>query len=195
MADATTVGVYDAKVEDYKKLTVSEPPAALIRFMDALPKGGRILDLGCGPGSSAAKMAREGFDVLAMDASLEMVKAAGQFDGVTAIQGTFDDIPNAPKFDGIFANFSLLHADRDDFSRHIAQIHGALVTGGMFHIGMKLGTGAARDGLGRFYTYYTVPELMDILENAGFTVTWYEEGKGPGMAGTVDPFVLMQAHA
>ncbi|MEO0358103.1 MAG: SAM-dependent methyltransferase, partial [Pseudomonadota bacterium] len=74
-------------------------------------------------------------------------------------------------------------------------IHGALNPGGYFHVGLKVGTGEARDAIGRFYAYYGVQELQDLLTETGFTVVWTHEGHEMGMAGTLDPFVLMQARA
>jgi len=60
---------------------------------------------------------------------------------------------------------------------------------------MKLGTGEKRDALGRFYTYYTAQELKDILAQAGFTLTFQREGQEKGLAGDVEPFIMMTAHA
>lgn len=195
MTDQETVAVYDAKIDDYKKLTFGSAPKALIKFCEALPKGGHALDLGCGPGFAAAEMARRGLRVTAMDASAEMVKAAGEHAGVTSVQATYDDLPKIPTYHGIYANFALLHSTRDDFKRQIADCHASLHTGGILHLGMKTGTGEKRDALGRFYTYYTVAELRDILATAGFTVTFVKEGEEKGLAGPVEPFVLVSAHA
>ena len=195
MTDAKTLAVYDAKIEDYLRLTQAPPSKSLLAFIKAIPEGGRILDLGCGPGLAAAEMARHGFDVDALDGSAEMVAAASKHPGVTARQATFDDLPSQATYHGIYANFSLLHAKRADFKRHIQACHAALHPGGIFHLTMKLGTGEKRDALGRFYTYYTAQELKDILTQAGFTLTFEREGQEKGLAGDVEPFIMMSAHA
>jgi len=195
MTDAKTLAVYDAKIEDYLRLTQAPPSKSLLAFIKAIPEGGRILDLGCGPGLAAAEMARHGFDVDALDGSAEMVAAASKHPGVTARQATFDDLPSQATYHGIYANFSLLHAKRADFKRHIQACHAALHPGGIFHLTMKLGTGEKRDALGRFYTYYTAQELKDILAQAGFTLTFQREGQEKGLAGDVEPFIMMTAHA
>jgi len=195
MTDAKTLAVYDAKIEDYLRLTQAPPSKSLLAFIKAIPEGGRILDLGCGPGLAAAEMARHGFDVDALDGSAEMVAAASKHPGVTARQATFDDLPSQATYHGIYANFSLLHAKRADFKRHIQACHAALHPGGIFHLTMKLGTGQKRDALGRFYTYYTAQELKDILAQAGFTLTFQREGQEKGLAGDVEPFIMMTAHA
>ena len=195
MTDAKTLAVYDAKIEDYLRLTQAPPSKSLLAFIKAIPEGGRILDLGCGPGLAAAEMARHGYDVDALDGSAEMVAAASKHPGVTARQATFDDLPSQATYHGIYANFSLLHAKHADFKRHIQACHAALRPGGIYHLTMKLGTGEKRDALGRFYTYYTAQELKDILAQAGFTLTFQREGQEKGLAGDVEPFIMMTAHA
>ncbi|MEM6307404.1 MAG: class I SAM-dependent methyltransferase, partial [Pseudomonadota bacterium] len=116
MTDHETLAVYDAKIEDYKAITIGEPSQALLGFMADLPKGGTVLDLGCGPGFAAAVLADHGFVATATDASPEMAKSAGSHRGVTARCEDFSQLPHAPTYDGIYANFSLLHVTRDAFA-------------------------------------------------------------------------------
>ncbi len=195
MTDAQTLAVYDVKIDDYLRLTQAPPSKSLLAFIKSIPKGGRVLDLGCGPGFAAAAMARHGCNVEAIDGSAEMVAAASKPSGVIARQATFNELPAQATYYGIYANFSLLHAKRADFNRHIQACYAALHPGGTFHLAMKLGTGEKRDALGRFYTYYTAKELKHILTQAGFTLTFEREGKEKGLAGDVEPFIMMAAHA
>ncbi|MEM7732965.1 MAG: methyltransferase domain-containing protein [Pseudomonadota bacterium] len=193
-ADAETLRVYDAKAEDYAKLVSTSPDTQLRQFMAALPPGGDVLDLGCGPGNSAAMMAQTGFSVEAADASQEMVALAGRQDGVTARLASFDDVSGEDIYDGIWANFSLLHADRADMPRHLAALRLALRAEGVFHIGMKTGSGAERDGLGRYYAYYTTDELIGLLGAAGFEPLKTHTGVEKGLAGTMDPWITLLCH-
>jgi SAM-dependent methyltransferase len=94
MTDVQTLAVYDAKIEDYLRLTQAPPSKSLLAFIKAIPEGGRVLDLGCGPGLAAAEMARQGCNVEAIDGSAEMVAAASKHPGVTAQQATFDELPS-----------------------------------------------------------------------------------------------------
>ena len=195
MADTQTLDVYDGKIDDYLRLTQAPPSKSLLAFIKAIPAGGRVLDLGCGPGLAAAEMVRQGCDVEAIDGSAEMVAAASKHSGVTARQATFDELPSQATYHGIYANFSLLHAKRTNFNRHIQACYTALHPGGILHLAMKLGTGEKRDELGRFYTYYTAEELKNILTQAGFTLTFQRNGQEKGLAGDVEPFIMIAAHA
>ncbi|UOA28398.1 class I SAM-dependent methyltransferase [Pseudosulfitobacter sp. DSM 107133] len=190
MSDKTTLDVYAAKAADYATMTDHEDPQ-LTDFIATLGTG-RVLDLGCGPGRAAGRMAQAGFDVVAMDAVPEMVAMAAQHPGVTAQLGTFDDISS--QFDGIWANFSLLHAPRADMPRHLAALKAALRVGGLFHIGMKLGTGSARDSIGRLYTYYSEDELAGLLTSAGFTIDARVFGRDKGLDGTYANWLCLRAH-
>lgn len=162
-------------------------------FLARLPLNASLHDLGCGPGRSSLVMARAGHTVLATDASKEMVKIANAQDGVTAYLATFDDIDGDAIYDGVYANFSLLHADRESLPRYLNAIAKSLKPGGAFHIGMKIGTGTKRDPIGRRYTFVTEQELVMLLEGVGLTPVYTQTGEEVGLAGTLDPWIVMQA--
>ncbi|PSL17850.1 class I SAM-dependent methyltransferase [Shimia abyssi] len=164
-------------------------------FVSALPEGGHVLDLGCGPGHWAARFANHGFLVSATDASPEMAALAKDDFGIDATVATFDDLVAKGVYDGIWANFSLLHAPRAAFPGYLARVYTALKPGGVFHIGMKLGEAEGRDSLGRFYAYYGEDELKSLLGEAGFKVTRSRRGNGKGLAGGEETYVIVTAHA
>ena len=194
--DAETIAVYDAKAQDYlDTFTSNKPSRQLQAFIDALPTGGTALDIGCGPGNAAAAMRDAGLTVTAIDPSQEMARVGQERFGITIQIGTFDDITQTDHFDGIWASFSMLHVPRPDVPRHLAAIHQALKPGGLFFIGVKTGTGARRDGIGRKYTYFEVDELKTLLADAGFTLATLQTGTEKGLDGTMADFVMMTAHA
>ena len=75
------------------------------------------------------------------------------------------------------------------------KIHGSLKTGGKFYIALKLGQGAARDALGRLYTYYEERELRDLLADAGFTWQSHRIGSDIGLDGTMSKLISVLADA
>lgn len=196
MMDAETIGAYDARVEDYVGHTGRRAPdPTLLDFIERLPPDGFVLDLGCGPGHSSVIMRDRGLRVDPVDASAQMVRWANDTHDIGARQLTFDALAALDLYHGVWANFSLLHAAPEDFPRHLAAIHRALLPVGLLHLGMKLGQGSRRDRLGRFYSYYSEPELMDHLSGVGFVAEVTGTGESPGLAGDVDPWITISAVA
>lgn len=153
-----------------------------------------MLDLGCGPGHWAARLCDDGYDTDALDASAQMAEHARTAYGLDVMIGTFEALETEAEYDGIWANFSLLHVPRADFPTELARIKRALKPCGTFSIGMKLGSGEGRDSLRRFYAYYGEEELRQLLTDAGFTVFRSRKGNGKGLAGAEETFVVMTAH-
>jgi len=193
--DKQTLAVYAAQIDTYVNMVEGLDNPALARFIEAMPKGGRVLDLGCGPGQDAARMADAGLNVTAIDASPDMVALAARHPGVTAELAQFDALTDIGIYDGIWASFSLLHAPKSDFPHHIAAIKQALKPGGVAVLGLKTGIGESRDRLGRFYAYYEEDELRQILDAADLTVTDIVKGAAKGLAGDTAPFMIVTARA
>lgn len=193
MSDKETLAVYNSKAADYAELTDAalRTDPTLVAFLDHLPASAHVLDLGCGPGTAAATMANAGHSVVAEDAAEEMVVLAARHQGVQARVATFDDISGTEVYDGIWANFSLLHAPRAKMPEYLDRLHAALKPGGLFHIGLKLGDGEKRDGLGRKYTYYTEDELVGLLQAAGFTPIARSFGSDPGLDGVMADWICV----
>ena len=193
MSDARTLAAYQARAADYAARFGDRGPDADLRaFLDAVPPGARVLDLGCGPGRSAAAMAEAGLAVEAWDAAPAMVDLA-RGRGVAARLARFDDLEARGAYDGVWANFSLLHAPRAALPGHLRAVARALRPGGRLHLGMKTGRGEGCDALGRFYAYWGACELRALLEAAGLRPLGHREGASEGLAGGLAPFVIWTA--
>ncbi|MGR3466669.1 MAG: class I SAM-dependent methyltransferase [Shimia sp.] len=190
MSDAETLAVYAAQAQAYRDRFAGAPSRSLIAFAELLPKGATVLDLGCGPGNAAVHMAAQGHQVDAWDASPAFIDAIDA-PGVTPRLATFEALDAVEAYDGIWANFSLLHATRAAFPGHMDRIAGALRPGGVLFLGMKTGTGERRDHLGRFYAFHSVEELRAAFTERGIGVLHAQTGEEAGLAGTVDPFLLL----
>lgn len=92
-------------------------------------RGERILDLGCGDGVLTEEIARSGADVLAVDASPEMV-AAARARGLRAEVARGETLAFDGEFDAVFSN-AALHWMRDA-EAVIAGVARALKSGGRF---------------------------------------------------------------
>ena len=187
MTDNQTLNVYDNNVEPYRRLVDKLPELESIsQFTGRLSPGALILDLGCGIGNAAAQMRDQGFQLVCVDGSPEMVKAANDAFSLNATTAFFSDLDDIALYDGVWANFSLLHAAKADFPTYLKAIHTALKPGGLFFISLKSGKGEKRDQLGRFYAYYQEDELEDLLLQTGFRPEHTRHGALRGMAGDVE---------
>lgn len=196
-ADPETLALYNARAGDYAQLTAAARPGQLLRqFIAAMPPGGHVLDLGCGPGIDAGHMAAAGLQVWATDAASAMVDLAATRPGVHAEVADFTStLAKAPtaSLDGVWANFSLLHATAADIPQHLAAITQALRLGGHLHIALKTGQGSARDALGRRYTYFTPDQLIDLVQAAGLQLCQRRDGQDMGLDGVAAPWVALLA--
>lgn len=105
-----TIGVYDANAASYVAETAGVEFGELQReFARRLPKGGRVLDLGCGSGRDSLAFLKAGFEVDAVDGSIQMVEAASGLTGLPVAHATFSDYEPKGPYDGIWACSSLLH--------------------------------------------------------------------------------------
>lgn len=196
MSDLETLSVYAKQAADYAALTDKEATAdpALERFISRAPKGGRVLDLGCGPGTSAGQMAAAGLLAEAWDPVPEMLELAARFPDVTTRKAGFDDLTDENVYDGIWANFSMLHTPRLQWPVQLEAIARALQPNGLFHIGTKLGSGEERDSIGRLYTYVSEDELTELLRAAGLEPEFTARGRGKGLSGEMADWIVVQAH-
>ena len=194
MADKQTVAIYDQNIAIYKKMVDKLPDIKpLNAFIDALQAGAYVLDWGSGPGYLAAEMRARGLRPLCVDASSKMVEAAQNDYQLDAKQAEFSHLNETQIYDGIWANFSLLHVERAAFFSHISAAATALVPSGVFYVSVKLGKGQERDELGRFYTYFNHDELEEILGQSGFEIVDKFTGKSKGMAGKLEEWVGLLA--
>jgi SAM-dependent methyltransferase len=75
-SDTSTIRFYEDHADAYISGTVDVDMESLYRpFIQLLPAGGTILDAGCGSGRDARAFLDRGYQVTAIDASAQMVKA------------------------------------------------------------------------------------------------------------------------
>jgi|TARA_B110001469_G_scaffold32755_1_gene33244 SAM-dependent methyltransferase len=192
MTDERTIAAYNSQVERYATMVdglVVDP--ILLGFIDRFKAPDYILDLGCGPAIASAVMRDRGLGVDAVDAAEAMVRLANDKFAIGARQAQFSDIDSADLYHGVWANFSLLHAQPQDLGLILLALHRALKPQGVLHMGMKLGQGFKRDRYGRYYAYYSQVELESYVKRAGFTIERIELGEAVGMAGDMEAWIAL----
>jgi 2-polyprenyl-3-methyl-5-hydroxy-6-metoxy-1,4-benzoquinol methylase len=131
---------YNQKSNDYFKATVdADMTSVQEKFLAYIPKGGSILDAGCGSGRDTKSFIDMGYQVTAFDASESLCLLASKHTGIKVIHSTFIEFTSSEKFDGIWACASLLHVPRDQLSKTLAHLSKYLKTSGHIYCSFKLG--------------------------------------------------------
>ena len=192
MADRETLAVYRDRAADYANMCAeSAADHHLQAFIDAVPDRGRVIDLGCGHARATELMIDAGLKAEGLDASLELAQIARETFGLDVTVAEYDTLDADDIYDGVFANFSLLHSPKAEMPQLLKGIARALKTNGLFHLGLKTGEGEHRDALGRFYAYYTDAEITGLLEDAGFSMISRDFGADEGLDDTVAPWIVL----
>jgi SAM-dependent methyltransferase len=169
---------YDRLAERYRGWASATGPdprdAVLTTFIENLPNGARVLDLGCGSGQTSTARLATRFRVTGVDLSATQIKLARRHVPDAAfIHGDFTRLEFADaSFDGITAFYSISHVPRERHGRLFGTIHRWLAPGGLF-----LATLGARDSpdwtgpwLGdvMFFSSHGADENRRLLRMAGF---------------------------
>ena len=157
-----TLAYYAKNARPFAEGTVGMDMSSLYgEFLPLLPKGGRILDAGCGSGRDALYFMRRGFEVTAFDASLEMAAAARKLLDRPVPVMAFLDVDWEAMFDGIWACASLLHVPRSQIDEVLRRLARALRPSGVLYASFKYGnTEEVRDG--RFFNDYNETSLRSV---------------------------------
>ena len=139
------------------------------RFLKHIPAGGRILDAGCGSGRDSKAFIKQGYSVVAFDASKEMCQKASELIGQEVWQMKFEEMSFDDEFDGVWACASLLHVNENDLPKVLKKIHQALKEQGILYVSFKYGEGE-RDRGERYFTDFTEESIKPILLMSGFTI-------------------------
>lgn len=151
--DPETLTFYQTRAPHYVLKFGQAHSYQLDPFLDRLPAGASVLELGCGGGQDSARTKARGFVVDATDATPAMVAKANERWGVGARVMTFDELDSDAAYDGVWAHACLLHCPRAALPGVLARIDRALRPGGWFFASYKLGEAEGRDSLGRFYNF------------------------------------------
>jgi SAM-dependent methyltransferase len=166
MADSSTGAFYAANAATYVQRDDVLHPALAV-FLEGLPRGCRILELGCGGGRDARHMIEAGFDVDATDGVAEMAAEATQWLGRPARVMPFDALVAVREYDAVVANASLLHVPKAEIADVLRRIWIALKPGGQHFATYKTGKPEGVDQFGRYYNQPSSSELDGCYESAG----------------------------
>lgn len=131
-------------------------------FTAYLKPNALILDLGCGAGRDSKAFIENGFRVIAVDGSKELVSITGKYIGQDVICDTFQNYMPETNVDGIWACASLLHLTEEEIVDVIARLSEKLTPGGVFYMSFKHGefSGYRNE---RFFTDLTNVRFIELI--------------------------------
>lgn len=165
--DSRTLAFYSAEAPVYAASGPSGVSRHLDAFLDRLPPGADILELGCGGGTDAAHMIARGFAVDPTDGVAAVAAKAQARIGVPVRVMRFDELDAVGRYDAVWAAGSLLHVPRGDLIEVIRRIYRALRPGGLHFASYKGGGREGRDQAGRYFNYLALAEVESAYSSAG----------------------------
>lgn len=159
-----TIDYYNSNATQYFRNTVNvDMSECCDRFLKYVVPGGRIIDIGAGSGRDVKYFKDRGYVVEGIDASVEMCRLASDYSGIEVTCERIQDWYPREKYDGIWANASLLHLSFNEIEDFVCRASGYLKLNGVFYISMKKGIQTGRDNNGRFFTDFSVEKVQQIV--------------------------------
>lgn len=194
-------GAYDNIASDYKATVKSDDVdhRFIEKFISLFKPGQKILDIGAGTGTISSHMQHDHqLEVIAIDLSQEMVNLAkSEHPDLKILLMDLHSLqfPDAA-FDGVFANYVLIHVEEKDVPPALKEVARTLKSGGYLYLALQEPiTPMDKDGyysvvykpeVKMFLNLFTEQEMEDHLSGAGFAVTNIE--RRPPVVGMEFPF-------
>jgi SAM-dependent methyltransferase len=193
--DDQTLHFYSEFAPTYVARSADGASRHLPAFLQSLPAGSRILELGCGGGRDARAMIAAGHHVEPTDGVPEIARQAEELLKIPVRVMRFEELDASEAYDAIWANAALLHVPRPALPSILAKIRAALKPGGSHHATYKGGGQEGRDRHGRYFNYLSADEVVEMYHRSGaweiLSVTDYlGGGYDPGVEG---PWVAISA--
>ena len=154
---------------------------ALWEFLSRMKEEGTILDYGSGSGRDSAYFLDKGFSVDSVDGSAEMKAQAERLFGIKVKLASFLSLEEKEKYDGIWAQASILHLEEHDLRVALTLIERALKRDGVFYSSFRKGE---EDGYenGRWFTNMTERRFLSFLPASLYVEKiWESQDVRPGV--------------
>ena len=158
-----TIDYYNKNVQSFIDGTVSVDFTRIQNiFLELLPKDARILDFGCGSGRDTKYFLDCGYQVDAIDGSMELCRAVSEYTGIHVKQMLFQELTEVEKYDGIWACASILHVKKAELTDIIRKMSLATKENGIIYVSFKYGDYEGERN-GRYFTDMTEISMKELL--------------------------------
>lgn len=160
-----TIDYYNRNVQSFIDGTVSVDFTRIQNiFLELLPKDARILDFGCGSGRDTKFFLDCGYQVDAIDGSMELCRAASEYTGIHVKHMLFQELTEVEKYEGIWACASILHVKKAELPDIVRKMSLATKENGIIYVSFKYGDYEGERN-GRYFTDMTEISMKELLDN------------------------------
>lgn len=152
------------------------------RFLSHLPKPAIILDFGCGSGRDTKAFLDQGYQVEAIDGSVELCRLATDYTGIKVRHMLFQELSEVDRYHGIWACSSILHLPKAELSDVMRKMSAALKPNGIIYASFKYGTFSGERN-GRYFTDMTEETFVEFIrdiEELQIEEQWITDDVRPG---------------
>lgn len=132
-------------------------------FLSRIRAGGRVLDVGSGSGRDTLAFLGAELEVDAFDASRAMAASSTGLTGVVTRVGRVEELDARGRYDGVWANASLLHVARVDLGPAMGRLAAALRPGGVAYASFRLSRGERTAPDGRLFLDMDEAAVADLV--------------------------------
>lgn len=160
-----TIDYYNKNVQSFIDGTVSVDFTRIQNiFLELLPKDARILDFGCGSGRDTKFFLDCGYQVDAIDGSMELCRAASEYTGIHVKHMLFQELTEVEKYEGIWACASILHVKKVELPDIVRKMSLATKENGIIYVSFKYGDYEGERN-GRYFTDMTEISMKELLDD------------------------------
>ena len=136
------------------------------KFLAKLNSGAFILDFGCGSGRDTKYFLEKGYEVEAIDGSVELCKIASKYTGIKVKHMLFQELQEIEKYDAVWACSSILHLPYEELVVVMKKMITALKENGLLYTSFKYGIFEGMRN-GRYFIDMTEESLENLLQEVG----------------------------
>ena len=161
--------------EFFDRTAAIDPTSFLSPFINAIPAGISIIDVGCGSGRDLLWLKKQGFDVTGFEQSIGMADLARTHAGCKVIEGDFETYNfSSLSFDAILASGAFVHIPHKHLAVVLKNIKNVFKKKSdaekYMYISLKEGNGTKTDSQNRTFYLWDDKTLKKLFSAFGFKV-------------------------